>query len=65
MVLPAPLGPRITHRSSSSTSQEMSRMRWLPPRVTVARETVITASGFTLLSNHVASADPGCGVAHT
>ncbi len=39
MVLPAPLGPSTTQRSSSSTRQDTSRSRSASPRVTVARST--------------------------
>ena len=35
VVLPAPLGPRTTQRSSSSTCQVRPRSRWLPPRMTL------------------------------
>ena len=45
VVLPAPLGPSTTQRSSSSTRQSTSRSRSLPPRVTVACSTAMTRSG--------------------
>src|ERR1700716_2004287 len=45
VVLPAPLGPRTTHRSSSSTRHDRSWSRSAPPRVTVARSTSMTRSG--------------------
>ena len=45
VVLPAPLGPRTTHRSSSSTRHDTSRSRSVLPRRTVARSMSMTRSG--------------------
>jgi hypothetical protein len=46
VVLPAPLGPRMTHRSSSSTVQSISSIRVASPRRTVTPANCRTGSIF-------------------
>ncbi len=56
VVLPAPLGPRITQRSSSSTSQSTPSSRVAPPRLTVT-----SASSSTAFTNGTSAARSGSG----
>jgi predicted NBD/HSP70 family sugar kinase len=75
VVLPAPLGPRITHRSSSSTCQDRLRTRKFPDRITLTRSNAMTVSSSggrvteggvsvgssTAPSNHAGRWRPLCG----
>ena len=56
VVLPAPLGPRITQRSSSSTVQSTPSSRVAPPRLTVT-----SASSSTAFTNGTSAARSGSG----
>src|SRR5688500_8056024 len=49
VVLPAPFGPRITHRWSASTFQSTPRSRWFCPRTTSTPVIPTTAPGAAVL----------------
>src|SRR5262249_32895318 len=58
VVLPAPLGPMMTQRSSSSTVQSTLSSSTLSPRRTVTPTNCSTASAFTSATAHIKPYEP-------